>query len=359
MPHFRQFELVIGSVRQKSRARFHFAQPARILLGFWSEWAELGFVTMKAETLVTLSNMSRSSILDGMSPGRTRARRLLGHRLEGALGWLKDFIGELERSRTTGMAAEMAFWLFLSLVPLAAVAGLAVAKIAVSSTEVTSLLASLPAETRDLVSRQLNEVAAWNGGSVAAPAALVFIWLGSGGVHAVFDVLEVKAGTSRPWWKKRALALATCVALSIGTALIAVLAAGLSRVVAFLRGTIPISRFESEAGLTGIVDTLLRFGVGGLTALGLVAGLYLVGVPRTARKRTPVLPGALVAVALQAALGYGYVFYLSKVGARSAYQAGLSIIAVTMIALYLLSVALLVGAELNPMVARRRRARTG
>jgi membrane protein len=287
-----------------------------------------------------------------MSPGRARARGRLGRRLEDALAWLKDFIREIERSRTTGMAAEMAFWLFLSLVPLAAVAGLIVAKIAVKSDDLTSLLASLPAETRDLVSRQLKHVAAWNGGSVGAPAALVFVWLGSGGIHAVFEVLEVKAGASRPWWKKRALALASCVALSVGTAVIAMLATGLSGVLAFLRGTMPIAQLESRAGMTGL------FGVGVLTALGLVGGLYLVGIPRVARKRTPVLPGAIVAVLLQAALGYGYIFYLSKVGAHSAYQAGLSIIGVTMIALYLFSVALLVGAELNHVVGRRKRSRT-
>ena len=293
-----------------------------------------------------------------MSPGRARVGGTPGRRLEGALAWLKDFIGELERSRTTGMAAEMAFWLFLSLVPLAAVAGLVVAKVAVSSEDVTALLASLPAETRDLVSRQLKHVAGWNGGSVAAPAALVFVWLASGGIHAVFDVLEVKAGASRPWWKKRALALASCVALSLGTAIIAIVATGLNGFLAFLRGTMPIAQLESRAGMKGILDSVLRLGVGGLTALGLVAGLYLVGIPRVARKRTPVLPGAMVAVALQAALGYGYIFYLSKVGARSAYQAGLSIIGVTMIALYLLSVALLVGAELNHVVGRRKRSRT-
>ena len=279
--------------------------------------------------------------------------------MEGSLGWVKEFISEIERSRATGRAAEMAFWLFLSLVPLAAVAGLVLARIAVSSADVTSLLASLPDETRDLVSRQLNHVAAWNGGSVAAPAAVVFVWLGSGGVHAVFDVLEVNAETSRPWWKKRALALVSCVALSVGIAIITVLAAGLSRVLAFLRGTIPIAEFESRHHVPGLVDTVVRFGMGGLTAIGLVAGLYLVGIPRTARKRATVLPGALLAVLMQAGLGYGYIFYLSKVGAHSAYQAGLSIIGVTMIALYLFSISLLVGAELNHVVARRKRSRTG
>jgi membrane protein len=287
-------------------------------------------------------------------------RRALGGRRRwgGPFAWLREFIGELERARITGMAAEMAFWLFLSLVPLAAVAGLVVAKIAVSSTALASLLAALPVETRELISRQLQQVAAWNGGSVAAPAAVVFVWLASGGVHAVFDVLEVNAAVSRPWWKKRALALATCVALSIGSAVIVLVATGLTRAVAFLRGTMPIAEFESQVHVKGLLESTFRVGFGLLTALGLVAGLYFVGVPRSVRRRTPVLPGALLAVALLAGLGYGYIFYLSKVGAHSAYQAGLSIIGVTMFALYLFSVALLVGAELNHLLARRQRSMT-
>jgi membrane protein len=291
-----------------------------------------------------------------MSPARTRVQRTAV--VGGTFGWIKEFIAELESARITGMAAEMAFWLFLSLVPLAAVAGLVVAKIAVSSAAVASLLASLPAETRELVSRQLQHVAAWNGGSVAAPAALVFVWLASGGLHAVFDVLEVKAAATRPWWKKRALALVSCVALSLGSAAIALVATGLTGAMAFLRGTMPIAELESQVGVKGLLETTFRVGFGLLTALGLVSGLYFVGVPQGERRRTPVLPGAFLAVALQAALGYGYVFYLSKVGVHSAYQAGLSIIGVTMFALYLFSVALLIGAELNHLLARRKRSMT-
>src|SRR5205814_3045123 len=97
--------------------------------------------------------------------------------------------------------------LFLALIPLAAVAGLVLARLAVGSERVPELLASLPPEMRELIVQQLATVAAWNGGRVAAPAALVFLWLASGGMHAVFDVLEVKAGVGRPWWKKRLIAL--------------------------------------------------------------------------------------------------------------------------------------------------------
>jgi membrane protein len=270
-----------------------------------------------------------------------------------ALFWIRAFGKEIVESRTTGMAAELAFWLFLSLIPLAAVAGLVAAKIAVSSADVAVLLDSLPPETRTLVARQLRDVAGWKGGAVGAPAAVVFFWLASGGIHSVFDLLEVKAGAWRPWWKKRLIALGACLGLSVGTAIIAILAGGLRRVLALFRGAASFVGFEHEAG---IVDAAFRTTLGMLTAVGLVAGLYYIGIPRRARSRVPVLPGACLAVGLQTLLGYGYIFYLSQVGVASAYQAGLSIIGVTLIALYLFSVALLIGAELNHVLAKPRQS---
>jgi membrane protein len=267
-----------------------------------------------------------------------------------AFAWLKAFVRELDESRTTGMAAELAFWLFLSLIPLAAVAGLAAARVAVGSERVPEVLESLPPETRNLIQEQLAAVAAWNGGRVAAPAAVVFLWLGSGGISAVFDLLEVKSGASRPWWKRRVLALATCIGLSIGGALIALVLTGLDRFLAMVRGALPWE-IPSTAGA---VNSAGRLVIGIATAVALVAGLYRVGVPRVARTNRVVWPGALLAVGLQTVLGYGYGFYLSKVGTHSAYQAGLSIIGITMIALYLFSLALLIGAELNHVIGKRR-----
>jgi membrane protein len=285
------------------------------------------------------------------APARSSLRAPRAVRSRVARFWVKGFVREIIDSRTTGMAAEMAFWLFLALIPLAAVAGLVAAKVAANSSDVAVMLDSLPPETRRLVSKQLGHVAAWKGGAVGAPAAVVFMWLASGGIHSVFDLLEVKAGLARPWWRKRLIALGSCLGLSIGTAIIAVLAGGLRRVLAFMHGTVWSAGLEREAGM---FDSAVRSTLGMLTAVGLVAGLYYIGIPRRARSRLPVVPGALLAVGLQVMLGYGYVFYLSKVGVQSAYQAGLSIIGVTMIALYLSSFALLVGASLNSMLSKTR-----
>src|ERR1700690_1378810 len=77
------------------------------------------------------------------------------------LAWLRCVWTRLDRSRSLGLAAEMAFWLFLSLLPLAAVAGLVTAKLASGSWSTTApLLESLPLATRELVGTELGRVAA-------------------------------------------------------------------------------------------------------------------------------------------------------------------------------------------------------
>jgi membrane protein len=261
------------------------------------------------------------------------------------------------RARTLGLAAEMSFWLFLSLVPLAAVAGWLAARVATSQARVApSLLASVPSEARELMERQVHRVAAWHGATIAPLAAGTFLWLAASGVHAVFEALEVQSGTSRPWWKKRALALATCLTLAIGGALVALLAVGLGWVQRLAESAAPDASTQLARG--PIVDAV-RWTTAALLAVAMTAGLYRVGIPRDRRDHGPILPGALLSVVLQALLGWGYGFYLSKLGGGSAYQAGLAVVGVTLTTLWLFSIALLLGANLNAAVAASRRPAPG
>jgi membrane protein len=271
-----------------------------------------------------------------------------------ALQWVKLFLASLGRSRTFGLAGEMAFWLFLSLIPLAAVAGLVVAKVAATRTEVVGpLLGTLPPAVRELIAGELGKVSAWNGGAVAPIAALTFFWLASSGIHAVFDGLELETESApRPWWKKRALAVATSIALSIGVASVALLGAGIEWFQRLAQSTAAIDTLPAFA--TSAASTVFRLALAAVIAIASVSGLYFVGLPRRARRRMPILPGAVLAVGLQAALGLGYGFYVRTLGDGGAYQAGLAVIGVTLMALYLFSSALLIGVELNQILGARR-----
>jgi membrane protein len=273
-----------------------------------------------------------------------------------ARAWLQPLIVSLTRGRTLGLAAEMAFWIFLAMVPLAAVAGFAAARVATSNESVLpSLLSSLPEAARDLIVNQVRQVAAWRGGALAPVAVATFVWLASSGVQAIFDALEVQSGTSRPWWKRRLLALLACILLSVGVAGAALLVSGLGWLRSLLGRAAPIV-FDAEGA--AVRNVLGRLAAAAL-AVGMVAALYRIGIPREARSRMALLPGAVLAVILQGAMGWTYGTYVGRFGEGGAYLAGLAVIAVTLMTLWLFSVALLLGATFNGVVAERRRNRGG
>jgi membrane protein len=169
----------------------------------------------------------------------------------------------------------------------------------------------------------------------------------------MFDALEVQGGITRPWWKKRLIALGTCVGLSVGVALLALLRTGLGWLFRVVGTGLPhVLAFWQGSWFLGVV----RIVFGGLIAFGLVVGLYAAGTPRVRHRYVVIVPGALLAVSLQAASGFGYGLYVRVLGTGNAYEAGLGIIGVTMMSLYLFCLALLVGSELNRAIADRRLA---
>lgn len=275
----------------------------------------------------------------------------IGLRFARAAHWAKMLAGNLGRSRIIGLSTELAFWIFLSLLPIAAVAGLVVARLAVrGDSALGGMLATVPPSVRDLLGNELTRVSAWNEGAVAPAAAATFVWLASSGVHAIFDALEQQTeANARPWWLKRTMAIVACIGLSLGVAAIAVLTAGLSALQKFAGNAVPLI-----TGLPKIVSITLRAGFSLAIAVAMISGVYAIGLPPRARKRMPVIPGAMVAVLLMAALGIGYGTWVARMGDSGAYQAGLAVIGVTLMFLLLVSLALLVGAEVNQLVGARR-----
>jgi hypothetical protein len=118
-----------------------------------------------------------------------------------------------------GLAAEAAFWLFFALIPLLAVAGLITARFAPQSVDVwLPFLAESPRATRELVTKQLSRVTAWNSGAVGPLAVVMFLWLASSGLHSLFDALQADLGRPRSWVQTRIAALLSCLVLAIGVA---------------------------------------------------------------------------------------------------------------------------------------------
>jgi membrane protein len=270
---------------------------------------------------------------------------------EASRSWLREVIhtfvplaGLLGRTRALGLAAEMSFWIFLSLLPLAAVAAFVAARLTLGDWSlVHSLLASVPADARGVVTRELGHVGAWNGRAMTPLGGALFLWFASTGVHSIFDAFEAQTGARRSWLSKRARAIGCCVLLSCACAVLALVGPVFAQGVAAIGGTL----------LPRVVPVLL----GGALLYLLVAALFRVGLPEATRRSMPLAPGTLLVVLLQLALGLGYRLYVSTLGDGSAYLAGLAAVGVTMTALYLSSISVLVGLGLNQVLGRARASR--
>lgn len=263
--------------------------------------------------------------------------------------WVMDLFECIQRTRTFGLAAETAFWLFLSLLPLLAVAGFTAARLSLGKWhEVAPFVKTLPPAAQSLIGNELAKVSAWDGGTVGVLGVLTFLWLGSSGVHSIFDALEIESGAHRRWLPKRALALATCIGLSLSVALLAILGPGVEAALSDLGermlGGAPLN--ESFA-TSGVVRGVLSF----LILTGQTWCLFRIGIPKQVNASLPTLPGVLIAVVLQVLLSIAYTGYISTVGDGSAYTAGLTLVGLVLTALYLYVVALLIGATINRMLS--------
>jgi len=245
---------------------------------------------------------------------------------------------------TLQAASAMAFDLFMAAIPMLALAGWLFAALSRNSDAVllsTSLLVDLtPQEVRTLIWSQLGQFSV----TAVAPVALLgALWLASSAFNTLMAVLEVTVvAQRRPWWKRRLLALG-CVVSSIllftASATLAVtLAGGPSTVVRLLaRGDFPFLDHASHFLLLALVV---------LIATSLLAGFFRIAVIRPGVRRR-VWPGAIVTIAASSSASLAFAYYAAHLARFALFYGTLSAVAITLGWLWLMCLALLLGAELN------------
>ena len=243
--------------------------------------------------------------------------------------------------RVTGLAAELAFWSLLSLVPIALVF---TALLGLVQTVFGAEVASR-AESR--VVDALNEALGPGGDGVVraveglfdgtspgllSVAILLALWTGSRVTAAVTNALDVIGGSRdrRSWLVRRLWG----VVLGVGSLVV----------------------------LTGVIVVLIVLPFGGTTAGGILADVLAAGVvvlwvaailglaPSRRRPFVAQLRGAALAAVLVVVFTLGFRIYLA-VQADNVVVFGLGGVLVALLWLYLMGLALLVGAEANEVWA--------
>jgi membrane protein len=187
-------------------------------------------------------------------------------------------------------------------------------------------------------------------GAVAAPIAVVgALWLASGALHTVMSAFERFADIPlHSWWQKRLIALvsvgALLSALLVSGTITLSLIGGVDALLSLSRGGDHEAAREARDALG--LATWIGFLVAVVTLTGLVAAFFRVGLPSRGPRRS-IWPGAMVAVGLGAIGSTIFVVYLKTIARHSVYYGSLAAVAITMIWLFVMSLALLLGAETN------------
>jgi membrane protein len=280
----------------------------------------------------------------------------------------------LMRGAAFQAAAAVAFWFFLSLVPLLVLAGFLIGQVA-RAKGVDALMVPLvdfaPESAVDLIRGELERLAGANGSSIAPLGVASFMWTASSGLHNLMDIVEQAAGTpARDWWKQRALSLG-CVTLVLAAVCLAawlLVRIGSASPEPHGSPSVAHAQQQQQHGVTSgkpnaapspkhRVRHVLRTAwhkaaaasIGLVLGVALLGGFYHVAVvhPRGQRRTRPVWTGTWFAVCSWIVVSWAFGTYVAQLGNYAVYYGSLAAVAVTLIWLYLTSLSLVVGAYVN------------
>lgn len=250
------------------------------------------------------------------------------------------------------IASGIAFNAFLALVPLLTAVVLSYGLIASPSQveqHIAELAQALPREAAQLIGDQLANIVEGTGSAhgfgllLALAIALYGALRGASGIitglNIVYDIEE-----SRSFIRQTGLALA----ITVGMILVFILASGAISALAMFESLLP------RAG--GVVRAALKIGSWLAAAAGVslvVALIYAYAPNRQEVKWRWLTPGSLIATAVWILATLAFSFYVSNFGNYNATYGALGAVIVLLTWLYLSAYILLLGGELNQVLARR------
>jgi membrane protein len=291
------------------------------------------------------------------------SRRIIGRTPRGLRPPLALVVRTVDRSiehRLPGLAAEIAFWVLLSL-PALLLATIATAgvlggerthwreQLVDRATELATV-ALTPQTISETVEPVLRGLFDQGGMGLVSFAFLATVWTASRAVRVVLTTIAVTADAHhlRPGWMQRLLGFGlTIAALVTGIVLTPLLLAGPGF------GEQLAEVIGPEAAVLGPVWRIAYWPATAVAAMVGLAVLYHLGVPGRTRWRHD-LPGALLATAVWLLGSGGLRLYGAWVLDDESPYGPLAGPIVGLLWLWLTGLAVLVGAEFNAQVVRRR-----
>src|SRR5262245_40158847 len=205
----------------------------------------------------------------------------------------------------------------------------------------------LPADAASLLRRTLAEVQEGAGGGLLSVGAAAALWGASRGMVSIITTLNVVYGVTsrRPWWRRQLVAVLLTVMFSL-----LALAALLSVVFGERIGHMVAAWAGFSSAFTALWG-LLQWPLGLLFVLTGIDLVYHLA-PAVRQRWYWITPGSAFAGVSWAAFSYGLRVYVGAFANYNATYGSIGGVILLLLWLYLSGMALLIGGELNSVIAR-------
>jgi len=268
--------------------------------------------------------------------------------------WLITLLDECYKDDVLGHAAQLAFYFLFALFPMLIFLAALVGYLPIPyllDRMIDYLSQVLPTTAIVLVRQTLLEITRRQRSGLLSFGLIATVWAASSGLHALIYSLNVaySVKTMRAWWKDRLLAIALTFGFSI------LIIAALTLV--FFGGnfgTFLTNEYHlGYAFRTGW--TLLQWPTMALFVLFGLELLYF-SAPNRPMKWRWMTPGAIFALVSWLLISYAFKWYVSRIANYTLTYGSLGSVIVLMLWLYLTSIAILVGGEINGLMEQRKNA---
>lgn len=256
---------------------------------------------------------------------------------------------EMFRTRALTIAAAMAFFFLLSLIPLLVVFSSALKFLPIPNLfqQLLNLMAVLvPAYAMQFVEQIVVGILRPSRAKLLSIGILGYLWTASGGFVSLIEALNIAYDVpERPWWRDRlhALLLALTSGALVMISLIVYIVG--PRFGHFLGQYVMLS-----PGLTHLWP-VARLVITFVAFVGALVLIYYLG-PNAHHSFVATLPGAVLAIAVWFVSSWTLSFYLDNISNYNATYGSMGALIGLMVWFYLTGLAILLGAELNGELAK-------
>lgn len=257
-------------------------------------------------------------------------------------------LAKIDEDDCLGLAAQLAFYFFLSLFPALLFLVALVGYLPLEDTlarMLTRLGSVAPGEVVTLLRTQLEELVLLSHGGLLTLGIAGAIWSSSAAMLSLINALNhaYDVEERRSWWKQRLVAILLTVAAAVFIVLSLVLVLAGPDAGAWVAGWFGLTPVFARAWAVARWPLML-----GLVVFG-VDLVYRFGPNRRGRGAW-VTPGALVATGLWILSSFAFKFYVANMAQFNATYGAIGGVVVVLLWCYVSGLAILVGAELNGVI---------